>query len=64
MLDTRLAKGAVAGLGLLVGGTALPAVGGTAGDPPVVLAQASSFDDEKIAAFVTATNQVQEIRAT
>lgn len=68
MLNIRKATAAFSGLGLIVIGSVAPAVATAETESaPMILAQAAdaaSFDDEKIKAFVTANAAVQDVRTT
>ncbi|MGS4947139.1 DUF4168 domain-containing protein [Meridianimarinicoccus sp. RP-17] len=68
MIETRKLTTILAGCGLVAALGALPAAvaaNDVTSDPtPLVLAQATAFDDEKIEAFAAALVQVEEIRAS
>ncbi|MGS4947142.1 DUF4168 domain-containing protein [Meridianimarinicoccus sp. RP-17] len=67
MTDIPMAKTFLAAFGLAVFGGALPMVAlandATFGSAPLVLAQAPSFDEDKIEAFAMAEAKIQKIRS-
>lgn len=68
MTETRKMTTILAGCGLVAALSAFPAAVAANDVPsdraPLVLAQATTFDDEKIEAFAAAVVQVEEIRAS